>query len=98
MKLTIVMPDVRACSVTECAYNGEGDCHARAITVGDGIHPACDTFCPSDTHVGAPSHPAGVGACKVSACVHNRDLECEAEAIQVDHHNAHADCITFEQR
>jgi hypothetical protein len=40
---TIEMPDVDGCDATECAYNMKGDCHARAITVGDGVHPGCDT-------------------------------------------------------
>jgi hypothetical protein len=98
MKLTVVMPEVRACAVSECAYNAEGDCHAKAITIGDGAHPACDTFCPSDGHVTSGSTRAGVGACKVAACVHNQDLECTAATIQIDHHRGHADCMTFEPR
>ncbi len=98
MRLTVVMPEVRACAVAECAYNGEGNCNAKAITVGDHAHAACDTFCPSEHHVHRQPQRAGVGACKVTACAHNNDLECEAEAIRIDHHQEHADCTTFEPR
>ena len=41
---TIEMPDVRHCQVETCAYNAEDGCRARAITVGAGTVPACDTF------------------------------------------------------
>jgi len=37
--ITIETPLVSECSVTECAYNLNSDCHARAITIGDGVHP-----------------------------------------------------------
>lgn len=97
MKLTVDMPVVTECAARECGYNTGGHCHAHAITVGDGIHPACDTFLRSREHH-AGRDPAGVGACKVEACQHNRNLECHAGAIRVGHHGNHADCLTFEKR
>ena len=95
MKLQIEMPTVDECAVTHCAYNVSRSCQARAITVGDGIHPACDTYLPGTHHVTDRHQSAGVGACKVEACVHNRDLECEADAIRLTAHSGHADCATF---
>lgn len=98
MKLTVEMPEVSECAVSECAYNLAQKCHARAITVGGGIHAACDTFLPSSAHVNNDGNIAGVGACKVASCRHNDDFECRAKAIRVDRHQEHADCVTFEAR
>jgi hypothetical protein len=95
MKLDIEVAAVGECEVTECAYNTDSTCHARAITVGAGLHPSCDTFITRADHVQDVSHAAGVGACKVSTCQHNHDLECQAESIHVSHHGGHADCTTF---
>lgn len=92
--MKIHMPMVTECSMHDCAYNGEGNCHARAITVGDNVHPACDTFFRSASH--SDEQPkAGVGACKVAVCTHNRKYECHANAIRVGKHQGHADCLTF---
>lgn len=94
--ITNSMPNVKACAVTECAYNANKLCHARAITVGDGTHPMCDTYFKSP---GGRSHDiaimAGVGACKISACQFNQDFECQAAGVDVGKHQGHADCITF---
>lgn len=98
MKVTIDMPHVLTCEVTECAYNDGQACHARAITVGDGVHPGCDTFFVDDVHVRDVTVVAGVGACKVSACRHNRDYQCRTEAIRVGVHEQHGDCMTFDPR
>lgn len=98
MRITLEISDVRACAVQSCAYNVDERCHARAITVGDGIHPACDTFFASNLHTKDTRHMAGVGACKVVGCRHNADLECSAEAIHVGFHGSHADCMTFAPR
>lgn len=98
MRITLEMSDVQACDVRSCAYNVEERCHARAITVGDGIHPACDTFFESDRHTRDASHTAGVGACKVASCRYNSDLECAADTIHVGFHDNHADCMTFAPR
>lgn len=94
MKVT-KMPMVSACAVHDCAYNGHGNCHARAITVGDGAHPRCDTFVVAAAHSNPNTPVAGVGACKVVACSLNSDLECRAQSIRVGYHERHADCLTF---
>jgi hypothetical protein len=97
MKITLEMPGVSACEAVHCVYNTDRRCHARAITVGDGIHPACDTFLSAREHVDG-SADAGVGACKVTACLHNTEYECGAPEIRVGVHESHADCLTFEAR
>jgi hypothetical protein len=94
MRITIDMPSVLACEATRCAYNVDQSCHARAITVGDGSHPACDTFFPANEHTHRADN-AGVGACKVSSCRYNDDLECSASGVRVGIHQGHADCVTF---
>jgi hypothetical protein len=98
MKITLDIPAVQVCDATSCAYNVEHNCHAVAITVGDGIHAACDTFFASDHHARDRSGPAGVGACKVTGCRYNSDLECSAGAIHVNVHANHADCGTYAPR
>jgi hypothetical protein len=98
VKIPLEIPDVQTCEVTSCAYNVAQSCHARAITVGDGIHAACDTYFISDRHTSEGSPTAGVGACKVTACRYNSDLECSAERIRVGVHENHADCLTFTPR
>ena len=98
MRITLEMPAVRACNVEACAYNVDMGCHARAITIGDGIHPGCDTFLGGDvghTHSGSI---AGVGACKVSGCRHNADFECTAENINVGIEGGTVNCMTFKAR
>jgi hypothetical protein len=98
MKLTLEMPAVRACDATSCAYNAGQNCHALAITIGEGIHASCDTFFASNHHARDTSHTAGVGACKVTGCLYNSDLECSAGGIHVNVHANHADCATFMAR
>ena len=97
MKMTVEMPNVETCEVVSCAYNVGTECHARAITVGQGIHAMCDTFFVSDRHASGPQQ-AGVGACKVAGCRYNADYECGAPAIHVGLHDNHADCTTFAPR
>jgi hypothetical protein len=94
MKMTLDMPNVSACDASQCAYNANGTCHARAITIGDGLHAACDTFLVAD-RIKDPSRAAGVGACKISACRHNTDYECEARSIRLAAHGDHVDCETL---
>lgn len=43
MKITIDIPLVNECAISDCAYNMDDMCHAKAITIGDGMHPGCDT-------------------------------------------------------
>jgi hypothetical protein len=96
--ILVEMPTVSQCSVSECAYNTDDCCHARAITVGDGVHPGCDTFFGSAAHSIAKDRHAGVGACKVSVCRHNEDFECGANSISVARSNDSVCCQTFQQR
>jgi hypothetical protein len=96
MKVHLEMAAVATCAASECAYNVDASCHAQAITVGDGVHPACDTYLKAGNHVRDTTPHAGVGACKVASCRHNRDYECHARSIAVRRHGHHADCATFE--
>lgn len=100
MQVTIDMPRVASCAVTNCAYNKESSCHARAITIGDARRPGCDTFLDSSNHCSETKRIAGVGACKVADCRHNRDFECDASEIEVGYAGPGKDvlCLTFAQR
>lgn len=96
MKMTIDMPFVAECRANDCAYNLENRCHARAITIGDGVHPGCDTsLLGAAAHMHERKQIAGVGACKVSACSFNSDLECTAESIVVSMIKDDIRCTTF---
>ena len=97
-QVTLEMPLVSACSVSECGYNVDEQCRARAITVGDGIHPGCDTYFQGSKHAKAIGRVAGVGACKVTGCKHNDDYECMIDSIQVGMNNGAVDCLTYQQR
>lgn len=94
MKVTMEMPAVQACGVEECVFNQEKNCMSKAITVGDGILPECDTYFVANRHA-RESHRAGVGACKVSGCRFNRDYACQADAIIIGHISNKAHCKTF---
>ncbi len=98
MKLTIDMPMVSECAVTECAYNVSKACHARAITIGNGVHPGCDTFYSAAPHTHDTSRTAGVGACKVTGCMHNDDYECTASMITVGFKGKDINCLSFHAR
>lgn len=95
--MPISMPKILSCSVTECAYNINSECHTLAITVGDGNHAECDTFYRFKSKGGADM-VGGVGACKAYECVYNKSLECNAPGINVGHHSGHADCQTFTRK
>ena len=98
MKMTIEMPQVNGCTVSECAYNLNDKCHARAITIGDGVHPGCDTaFLRSPAHTHDKKRIAGVGACKVVGCSFNNDLECTADSISVGLVNKQINCMTYSE-
>lgn len=94
MEMSMVMK----CEVDDCAYNVDSCCRTMAITIGDGVHPRCDTFCQSANKGGNVGSTAGVGACKVSICNHNTNLECQAPGISVGYGEQDADCLTFEPR
>ena len=95
MKKAIEMPEVMGCDAQECAYNLDGMCHARGITVGDMQQQLCDTMWNSSHHTNRTG-PAGVGACRSTSCIHNEDLECQADGINVMLSGAEASCATFE--
>lgn len=97
-RLAIDMPVVGACTIDECAYNAHHCCQARAITVGAGVHPGCDTFLAATPHSRDAGRHAGVGACKVSACAHNEDYECSAQQIAAGRRDGDACCLTFLRR
>lgn len=88
------MPKVSECSVASCAYNKSKQCHALAITIGDDIHPRCDTFCTCGDKAGE-ARSSQVGACKVAICKFNVNLECHAKSITVGSGSDEADCLTF---
>jgi hypothetical protein len=82
--------------VTECAYNANSNCHARAITIGNSIQPGCDTYLAGSRHIKSVNQIAGIGACKTVGCRFNSDLECMAESIQVAKIKNKANCMTFD--
>lgn len=92
---TIEMPDVSRCDASVCAYNAENGCRARAITVGDGTFPGCDTFLGGSAVSVTTARVAGVGACKVAGCKYNQELECQADAIMVAQSGAQPVCQTY---
>ena len=96
--MAMKMSKILGCSVKECSYNKNGECHTIAITVGDGSHAACDTFYRSQHKGGAPDMHGCVGACRAEDCSFNSLLECTAPGIDVGPHAGHADCRTFSSR
>lgn len=97
-KMTVEMPPVSQCSVTECAYNVNQGCHAKAITVGDDRAAECDTYFVSSAHTRESSRTAGVGACKVTGCKFNDDFECTAQEISVGVAATAVNCLTYAPR
>jgi hypothetical protein len=91
------MPAVSQCAVTECAYNAGAACHAKAVTIGDGDNPGCDTYFTNSKHTHR-ARTAGVGACKVMGCKHNDDFECSADAINVGFNSSEINCLTYASR
>lgn len=88
---------IERCGVQNCAYNVNGECHAKAITVGDGDNPRCDTYFSGENHTHSEKKGV-VGACKVAGCIYNHDFQCNAPSIQVDEGNDPADCLTYRRR
>ena len=88
------MSKVMKCEVSDCAYNMDNCCHAKAITIGNSMHPKCDTFCHSSVKGGGANCTAGVGACKTSSCTFNNNLECSAPGISVGYKEQEPDCLT----
>jgi hypothetical protein len=92
------MPKILLCDATVCAFNKNEQCHAFAITVGDGVPAMCDTSIISDKEGGLAGIQGGVGACKVESCKFNKYFECSAPGIRVQLHTDHADCVTYSER
>lgn len=97
-KICLEMPTITKCVASECVYNVDSGCHARAITVGDSLQPGCDTFMAGSRHAKSINQVAGIGACKTTGCKFNNDLECIAESIQVGMVKDKANCVTFDLR
>lgn len=97
-KILIEMALVSGCSATECSYNRNNACQARAITVGDGAHAACDTYCESSQRAKSGSGSAGIGACKMAGCKFNDGLECMASSVRVGRVQSRVNCMTFSPR
>ncbi|MEK6705407.1 MAG: DUF1540 domain-containing protein [Bdellovibrionota bacterium] len=95
MKITLDMPVISKCVISQCAYNVSNSCHAKAITVGDDKNPCCDTFFSSNLHNREVRRIAGVGACKVTSCKFNSDLECSAEKIDIGYTENQVTCLTY---
>ena len=99
-QIMLEMPMVAQCSASNCAFNGSSNCHARAITIGDSIHPGCDTFMDGGRHAHTKHTEltAGIGACKMGNCKFNDDLECSADSVRVGMMGSHANCMTYASR
>jgi hypothetical protein len=89
------MPQIQDCSMNDCAYNQNDQCHTMAITIGDGACPMCDTYFKSSKKGGISDMTGGVGACKTANCKMNESLECSASGIRVGQHMTHGECQTF---
>ncbi|HEY3356042.1 MAG TPA: DUF1540 domain-containing protein [Polyangia bacterium] len=94
--MAIQLSKIAMCEAKQCAYNRQGECHAAAVTIGDGMHPMCDTFMAGKQ--GGVPETGAVGACKVADCRFNQSLECGAGKIELGLHDGHADCRTFTHR
>ncbi|AMX04045.1 hypothetical protein A3224_04330 [Microbulbifer thermotolerans] len=88
------MPEVTQCVVSQCAFNANSSCHAKAITIGTGTEPDCDTYFGNHKHTQS-QRTAGVGACKMTDCKHNDDFECAADSIQVGDNGDGINCLTY---
>lgn len=97
-KLLVEMPLVKKCDAQNCGFNGQKNCHAKAITIGDGTNPGCDTFMETKTHTRESKRIAGVGACKVSGCKFNNDYECTSNNISVGIVDGEIKCRTYVPR
>jgi hypothetical protein len=94
------MPQIQSCDMTDCDYNKRKQCHAMAVTIGDGDNPRCDTFWVATGRKeksGDPTQIGHVGACRVSQCLYNDRLQCMAEGIMVGlkEKNSAPMCLTY---
>ena len=90
------MVSIAKCSMVDCAYNKNRECHTPAITVGD--HAECNTYVHASARGGYKDVTGAVGACRAMDCRYNDALECHAAAIDVADHDKHADCATFAKK
>lgn len=97
-QITIEMPVVSKCQISQCGYNVNHNCHAKAITIGDSMNPGCDTYMSASSHNRETKRIAGVGACKVGTCRFNEDYECSAESISVGMNGKLINCLTYSPR
>lgn len=89
-----LMPKIISCTMEDCCFNSNQNCHALAINVGEAT-PMCDTFKNGSNLCGVPSITGSVGACKLDTCSHNQSLECTAPGIKMSNKGSMAECITF---
>lgn len=86
---------VLACTVENCAWWKNRQCHAPKIEVGS-THPMCDTFTEQMQVDQADIDEPRVAMCSVQECKFNdQGQECSAPGITVGHHADHADCDTY---
>ena len=92
-----MVPEVKTCTVQQCFYQRNEECHAHAITVGH-TEPNCDTFAQTQSKIDKAG--AGeVGACHVIQCSYNDKMFCHAcDDIVVNMVGDKAICSTFRQR
>ena len=98
MKMTLDMAVVTGCEAEDCACNVDLRCHARAITIGDGERPACDTLVRGEPVPSLAETLTGVGACKMTGCLFNEDLECRAERIVLGDAGGGVHCLMHSAR
>jgi hypothetical protein len=91
------MVKVVDCSVTDCAYNVNKQCHTIAITVGSDC-ARCDAYMHSMNKGGEMDVTGEVGSCHMADCQFNQSLECNAPGIHVAKHSGHADCNTYKMK
>ena len=97
--ISVEMSMVKGCEASQCVYNAESACHAKAITIGDTVNPGCDTFLGlSSPHTRSVKRQAGVGACKMTDCNFNEEYECAASEITVGVTQDSAQCMSYMQR
>lgn len=88
---------VKTCEVVCCSFNNHNSCHALAVTIGDGIHPKCDTFVQEGSDGGRETSTR-VGACKVASCFHNKKLICQTGFIDIVFKDMHSYCKKFQPK
>ena len=96
--ITVTISKISGCAATDCSFNMHRECHAMAITVGDGACAMCDTYTRSGPKGGSPEIIGGVGACREGDCKFNKSFECAAGSIFIGMHDDHAECKTYTKR